>query len=149
MAPVLLIAGVLIIVVVIAAALASNVFPSELIPSFLKEKQQEEQIVTPSSLSGEGELQFLVQTTRPGNVVKQGDTVDVSFHEDGSFESRYGSSGYWAGSYSFSTAKDLKLSDEKNTEIITLNADGTFSWIHQGDSTPVYTGQYTWAKSFA
>jgi glutaredoxin len=49
-APVLLVAGVLIIGIVIAAALASNVSPSELIPSFLKQaKQLQGQIETPSA----------------------------------------------------------------------------------------------------
>jgi hypothetical protein len=148
MAPVLLVAGVLIIGMVIAASLASHVFPSELIPSFSKEAQQQEQIETPSSLSGEGELQLLVQTTRPGNVVHQGDTMDISFHTNGSFENRYGSTGYWAGTYSFSTTKDLTLSDDTNTVNVTLNTDGTFSWVNQGDPTPFYTGTYTWVKSF-
>lgn len=74
--------------------------------------------------------------------------MDVSFHTDGSFEDRYGSDVYWAGTYSFSTPKDLKLSDGTNTVAVTLNTDSKFSWIHQPDTTPYYTCQYTWVKSF-
>ncbi len=50
--------------------------------------------------------------------------MDVSVHTDGSFEDRYGSDVYWAGTYSFSTPKDLKLSDGTNTVAVTLNTDG-------------------------
>ncbi len=62
LAPVLLVAGVLIIGIIIASALASNVFPFELTPPFLKEAQP---LVKPSPLSGEGELRLLVRQPNP------------------------------------------------------------------------------------
>ncbi|MGZ4942569.1 MAG: toll/interleukin-1 receptor domain-containing protein [Halobacteriota archaeon] len=157
--PALLAISVLAIIAVGVVALASDMLPFDLGLNVFKQQAKRllpEQTVTPIPspvpLSGEGELRFFVQTSKAGNEVQPGDTIDITFHKDGSFIAPFtthGTTKSWPGTYSFSTDKDLKLTGSDNIAVlVTLKTDGTFSWMRQGDSSHSCTGQYTWVQSF-